>query len=186
MTSVQYIPPRLDAIRFVPESVICCFQFQEKKPLKGIAGLIDWRMLGCVSRLRIADTWEAGFGERLLVMPGNRLPASYIVLFGCGREADFTETVYTELLTQMIGCAREMRASRIVLSPPGRSEDLISGEAAIRLFFQNCPAIMCNESEFSFTIMDSLEIQSIIESESERHRLRTDLTPLNTGRTFTS
>ena len=168
--------------------MICCFQFQEKKPLRGVTGLLDWRLLGRLSQLHITDRFSGSRGESLLVLPGNRLPADYLVLLGAGSERLFQssidngtgEQVLNELLNEMFHCARRLNVTHITLSLPGRNEDLISGEASTQLFFQLCPALLRTESEFSIAIIDTFETHPIIAAEAERHRRRTDLTPLST------
>ena len=58
--------------------------FVDERPLRGAAGLCDWRLCGRLSRLlqsaRVAGKW----GETTLYPPGKRLPFARLVLFGLG------------------------------------------------------------------------------------------------------
>lgn len=58
----------------------------EDRPLRGLAGLVDWRLLGELSRLLRRALFEGRAGESLLTVAGRRLPARRIFLYGLGRE----------------------------------------------------------------------------------------------------
>jgi len=53
-----------------------------ERPLAGLAGLIDWRLCGALSRAILAGTFSPEKGEVLLVPSGGRLPIPRIFCFG--------------------------------------------------------------------------------------------------------
>lgn len=62
-----------------------------ERPLQGLAGLVDWRLCGALSRALAGGLYQGAPGEALLVPTAGRLPASRVVALGlpapCGPEA---------------------------------------------------------------------------------------------------
>jgi hypothetical protein len=172
LTTVSYGLPRLDSLPCQPESMICCFQFAEQCPLKGFTGLIDWRLLGRLSELRISNQFFGRMNESLLVLPGNRLPVNYLVMVGAGEPIQLSKEVYFELLDTMFDTARKLKIRQIIVSLPGRDAAFISGEEAIPWFFEYCAQLLSPSLQFSCVIVDTFEMQSLIVAEAERHRMR--------------
>jgi len=52
------------------------------RPFPGLAGLLDWRLCGAVSRAVLDGTFVPERGEVLLLPGGGRLPARRVVCFG--------------------------------------------------------------------------------------------------------
>jgi len=63
-----------------------------ERPLQGLAGLVDWRLCGALTRALRDGLYGAGPGEALLLPTGGRLPASRVVALGLpspNRPGDF-------------------------------------------------------------------------------------------------
>jgi Cytosol aminopeptidase family, N-terminal domain len=63
-----------------------------ERPLQGLAGLVDWRLCGTLSRALAGGLYGGAPGEALLVPTGGRLPASRVVAIGLptpNRTGDF-------------------------------------------------------------------------------------------------
>lgn len=59
-----------------------------ERPLQGLAGLVDWRLCGAVSRAILAQTFSPESGEALLLPSGGRFPVPRIFFFGLAGESD--------------------------------------------------------------------------------------------------
>jgi hypothetical protein len=57
------------------------------RPLQGLAGLLDWRLCGAISRAVLAGTFAPERGEVLLLPGGGRLPARRVMVFGLPEDA---------------------------------------------------------------------------------------------------
>ena len=136
--------------------------FDDERPLRGAAGLCDWRLGGRISRLlgaRIGpqrdDRGEAvklhgAFGEKLLLPTGPRLPFARLVLFGLGPQRSFDESLarraVDELLAtlyQLVDAPARDGASQtlddvatIGIVPPGRSTGALSARRALELLLE--------------------------------------------------
>jgi hypothetical protein len=63
--------------------------FSDERPLRGVAGLIDWRLCGMLSRF-IAGGRLSGAGAERVLMPGaGRIGASRVFVFGLGPRDGF-------------------------------------------------------------------------------------------------
>jgi len=56
------------------------------RPLRGLAGWMDWRMCGSISRMVKDGVLTSESGEALLTLPSGRLPCERIFLFGLGSQ----------------------------------------------------------------------------------------------------
>ena len=65
--------------------------FRDDRPLRGAAGLADWRLCGKLSRL-LRDSRATGEpGETMLLPPGRRLRFARILWFGLGDAKGYSE-----------------------------------------------------------------------------------------------
>jgi hypothetical protein len=68
----------------------------EERPLQGLAGLVDWRLAGALTRALAGGLYAAAPGEALLLPSTGRLPAARVVVQGLaagGGEAGFAAAV---------------------------------------------------------------------------------------------
>ncbi|HLV61352.1 MAG TPA: M17 family peptidase N-terminal domain-containing protein [Fredinandcohnia sp.] len=59
----------------------------DERPLQGLAGLADWRLLGRLNRLLREGLFEGRVREALLTVGAPRLPAQRVFLYGLGDKA---------------------------------------------------------------------------------------------------
>jgi len=98
----------------IPTDIAIIPVFEDVRPLRGAAGLIDWRLNGYISRLILEKRFTGEFEDVLLMPTGKRLLARQLVLFGVGPRQDFNDyllpAVYRRILT-MIANKRDTRFS---------------------------------------------------------------------------
>src|SRR5262245_1136662 len=94
-------PPELVALPF----------FADERPLRGAAGLADWRLCGRLSRLAAAGKIDGTAGECTL-LPGMRLPFARLVLYGVGDSDRFDELRFKEAVRGLRRVVKELKASR--------------------------------------------------------------------------
>src|SRR5689334_19641729 len=80
--------------QLAPEALVLPF-FADERPLRGAAGLCDWRLCGRLSRL-LGGRVDGRFAETTLYPPGPRLPFARLLLFGLGPQARFDEDAARE------------------------------------------------------------------------------------------
>ncbi|HCU24898.1 MAG TPA: hypothetical protein DF383_07765 [Deltaproteobacteria bacterium] len=77
-----------DAIDEVENHLAVVLAYQNVRPLKGQAGLVDWRLNGMLSELIIDSRFSGKRGEALLMPLHGRLSAKELVVFGLGHRQE--------------------------------------------------------------------------------------------------
>src|SRR6188472_3201569 len=65
--------------------------FRDDRPLRGAAGLADWRLCGRLSRLLKANKATAAAGETMMLPPGRRLRFKRVMWFGLGDAKGYSD-----------------------------------------------------------------------------------------------
>jgi hypothetical protein len=108
--------------------------FSDERPLRGVLGLIDWRLCGFVSRTILAGHVHGQRGETVLIPLRPRLRMDKLFLFGLGPEPDFNETLLDAATERMLLVGRRARVRAMALVLPGRSTGRVSAVAAMESF----------------------------------------------------
>ena len=89
MASVEYIAPELRALDDTPGELLIVTAFADERPLEGLAGLVDWRLCGALSRWRLGGFSGGELGEHVLYPTGSRLSHPRLLFVGLGRRDDY-------------------------------------------------------------------------------------------------
>lgn len=76
--------PAVDATGDLPLALFC---YADVRPLRGAAGMVDWRLCGAVSATLIDGTFSAEAGEVLLLPTTGRWGQRRVFVFGLGPRA---------------------------------------------------------------------------------------------------
>jgi len=98
--------------------------FAGERPLRGEAGIVDWRLHGWLSRLLMEGRIDGTLGSSLLV-PAHRLPAQRVVLLGLGDPDDLNDDRLANVahdVRDKIAGLKEKNAS--LAMPSGNPEQL--------------------------------------------------------------
>ena len=74
---LSYYPLTMEALDQADAEALCLFVSEDERPLTGLAGLVDWRLSGRLSRMIRAGLVIGAAGEALLTPPGMRLAFTY-------------------------------------------------------------------------------------------------------------
>jgi hypothetical protein len=108
--------------------------FEDERPLRGAAGLCDWRLCGRLSRLLKKKKASGERGETLMMPPGRRLRFGRLMLFGLGASKDYDEQRYRADVRWIRRVASEAGISDYALEPPGRATGVIGARRALELW----------------------------------------------------
>src|SRR5947209_16260120 len=81
---LSFYPLTLEALDQAHAESLCLFVGEDERPLRGLAGLVDWRLAGGLSRFLRSGLVTGTAGDALLTMPGPRLGFSRLFIFGMG------------------------------------------------------------------------------------------------------
>ena len=115
--------------------------FKDDRPLRGAAGLADWRLCGRLSRLLKANRATADAGETMLLPPGRRLKFQRVIWFGLGDAKGYTDERFRQDLAWILAVVTKAGATDWALQAPGRASGLIGARRAVELILED-PALV--------------------------------------------
>ena len=107
--------------------------FKDDRPLRGAAGLADWRLCGKLSRLVKASRASAEAGETLMLPPGRRLRFRRLMWFGLGDAKGYGEDRFRKDLGWILDVVTRAGVTDWSLQMPGRASGLIGARRAIEI-----------------------------------------------------
>lgn len=131
---LRFVAPDLRALDGIRSEALALPFFEDERPLRGAAGLADWRLCGRLSRLLVRGKMRGARGERVLVPARPRLAFEKLFLFGLGKRADFDEASFVASVADVLDTLEGVRARTAVLALPGRSLEIVGAERALELF----------------------------------------------------
>jgi hypothetical protein len=108
--------PRWDQAR--PGDLVLVPVWTDVRPLRGAAGLLDWRMCGRLSGWMMAGKVTGADGEQTLFPSGNRLAWRLVLAAGAGARADFSEKRLRALVRRLLKTLRGLHVGRVALALP--------------------------------------------------------------------
>lgn len=168
---LRFTPPQLRKLDLSGTEVLVATLASDERPPQGLAGLLDYRMAGRVSRLMQRGFAEGKVGEVVLVPGRPKLPFDKVLLFGIGRRADFCEPVFRAVLDRLLLTLEGLRARTAVVELPGRHFDGIAPERAADILLEVAGG---RPQHDLWTLVESAEAQRAITQHTilERRRVR--------------
>jgi hypothetical protein len=111
--------------------------FKDERPLRGAAGLADWRLCGRLSRLVKSNKISAEANETMMLPPGRRLAFSRILWFGLGESKGYSDDRFRRDIARILGVVAKANITDWALQAPGRSSGLIGARRAIELILDD-------------------------------------------------
>lgn len=111
--------------------------FKDDRPLRGAAGLADWRLCGRLSRLLKSNRATADAGETMLLPPGRRLKFSRVIWFGLGDAKGYTDDRFRQDLKWILEVVSKAGSKDWALQAPGRASGLIGARRAVEIILED-------------------------------------------------
>jgi hypothetical protein len=116
----RFVTPNLRSLDATGAELLACAIWQDERPMRGVAGLLDWRLAGMLSQLGRKDLLK---GEKLLV-------------FGLGPRSGFGEGTFRQVVSHMLRALEGLRVRRAVVELPGRGDGSVEAERACELVLE--------------------------------------------------
>lgn len=166
---LRFVAPSLRRLDLSGTEVLVAGLVKGERPPQGVAGLVDWRLSGRISRMILSGFADGELGDVLLVPGKPKLPFDKLVFFGVGTANEFDERVYRLVLEKVLKTLEGLRARRAVVELPGRSAELISAERAASLLLDLTESRLEHDS---WTLVETAEGQRSIQKLMLRDRRR--------------
>jgi hypothetical protein len=126
---IRFFSPALRHLDEASAEVAVGSLWQDERPMRGFAGLLDWRLCGRLSALLASGFVRGEAGEVLLVPGKPHVPFEKILLVGLGPRASFDEEVFRRGVQRMASALEGLRVRRAVVELPGRGIGAIDAGA---------------------------------------------------------
>ncbi len=166
---LRFIVPQLRKLDLAATEVLVSTLTSDERPPHGVAGLVDWRLAGRISRL-LETRYATGELGEVLLLPGKpKLPFDKLVFFGCGPRRDLDERVFRRVVVHMLDTLAGLRARTAVVELPGRHFDAIEPHRAADVLLE-CAG---DRPEHDiWTLVETPEAQRAINAHVIRERRR--------------
>jgi hypothetical protein len=166
---VRFVAPDWKNLDALHSEAICAPFFSDERPLRGVLGLIDWRLCGFVSRMIMQGVVHGSSGEAVLVPLRPRLRMDKLFLFGLGPEAEFDESRLLGATERMLAVGTRARVRAMALVLPGRSTGRISARSAMESFVS---ATAQRRDQDELVLLETPEAQKDMDPILQRERRR--------------
>lgn len=163
IVDVRFVAPDLRRLDEVSAEVIACGVYKDERPLRGLAGLVDWRLAGRLARLA-KDAFLVGDRDEVLALPARpRLPFDKCLVVGLGARRSFDEAACRKAFARILDALTGLHVKKAVVEIPGRGDDAISPEQAADVLFD----AVASEA---LILVDRIDAQKKIEARLQEKR----------------
>lgn len=124
----------LPALDCVSDDAMVALIYADEKPPRGLAGLIDWRTDGTISRMTAGGRITGEYAECVLFSTNNRTACGFILFFGLGRKREITPERMRDAGAIVGGKLAKAHVKRFALGLPPAGEDRIPWGEALAIF----------------------------------------------------
>ncbi len=105
--------------------VVAGFFFEDQRPLRGAAALLDWRLNGILTDLLLSGAASGVPGEHILVRNNGKLQASWVLFAGGGCWRKIAPFTYSGLIGGLLDDCRRagFLSISLCLTPPQNGTD---------------------------------------------------------------
>ncbi len=168
---LRFAPLELASLSALKTELLCLPVFSDERPLRGAAGLADWRLCGRLSDLLVQGELKGLFDEALLLPPPEgRLAAERLLCLGAGRRSGLDEPGYRVLLRTLLARVLALRVRTIALALPHASVAWLSPAQAIDVLLEE--SLGLGERLDELVLVDTAPAQRAMEARIERARRR--------------
>lgn len=168
MIELRFVAPDLRRLDEAGSEVVVCGVWRDERPLTGLAGLLDWRLGGRLSKLARQSFLVGEVGEVLVVPARPRLPFDKVMVAGLGPRAGFGEETFRTVLARVLDALSGLSVKKAVMELPGRGDGVLDPERAADILLD---AVGDDGEREALCLVEEPEAQKKIERHAaDRHR----------------
>ncbi len=164
---LHFVEADLRALDGASGELIACSAFADERPLRGLAGLLDWRLAGRLSALARSG-FLTGETDEVVLVPGRpRLPFEKIVVLGLGPRSSFGDGVARRAIARLKAALDGLQVKRALVELPGRATGSVAPERAAELLLECAETAL---EEEMWTLVDAREAEEPMAKKLVRRR----------------
>jgi hypothetical protein len=133
---LRFVTPDLRSLDEARAELLACTVWSDERPMRGVAGMLDWRLAGRLSALAKSRFLVGEVGEALLVPGKPQLAFDKVLVLGLGARGAFGESVFRSAVARLLRALEGLRVRRAVVELPGRADSVIDAERATELVLE--------------------------------------------------
>jgi hypothetical protein len=133
---LRFVNPDLRSLDASGTELLACTVFRDQLPMRGVAGLLDWRFAGKLSRLARTGFLAGELGEVVFVPGRPQVGFEKVLLFGLGARSGFGEGTFRSVVSHLMRALAGLRVRRAVVELPGRPFGMLDAERACELVLE--------------------------------------------------
>src|SRR5215467_1478978 len=112
---LRLLPPDMRRLDEPGAELLACTIWSDERPMRGLAGLLDWRLAGRLSQLARAGFLEGRLGEVLMV-PGRPMTSfEKVLVFGLGNRSSFGDGAFRAVVANLLRSLEGLHIRRAVV-----------------------------------------------------------------------
>jgi hypothetical protein len=144
-----------------------CGVWRDERPLSGLAGLLDWRLAGRLSRLAKQGFLVGDVGEVLVIPSRPRLPFDKLLACGLGPRSSFDDETFRAVLARILDAVAGLSVKKALIELPGRGDAAMAPERAAEILLD----LLGDGARDALGFVEEADGQRRIEKHTqERHR----------------
>ena len=169
---LRFLAPDIRVLDGATVELCACTVWSDERPVRGLAGLLDWRLGGRGSALLKSGFFRGDMSEALLLPGKPHLPFEKVLLIGMGPRADFGDDGFRQGILRMATALEHLRIRKAVVELPGRASGAIAPEAAITLALDSIGA-SAHHDTWWLVETPADQKRTEVRAAEERRRVRT-------------
>jgi hypothetical protein len=165
----RFLPPDMRHLDETSAELLACTVWREERPMRGLAGLLDWRMAGRLSALAKSGFLTGDLGEVVMVPGRPSLPFEKLLVFGLGTRATFGDETFRSVVVRLLRTLEGLRVRRAVVELPGRADDSIDAERAAQIVLE---CIGDSQEHDAWWLVERADAQRRIQQRAQDDRRR--------------
>jgi hypothetical protein len=168
---IRFLPPELRRLDEANVELCACTIWKDERPLRGFAGLLDWRLGGRLSALLKSGFVTGEAGEALLVPGKPHVPFEKVLVLGLGARSGFGDGAFRRAVLHVARALEGLRVRRAVVELPGRGGGVIDPEQAITLMLE---CVGASPEHDAWWLVEDAAAQKLVgqRAADERRRVR--------------
>jgi hypothetical protein len=170
---IRFVDPDLRSLDASGMELLACTVWEDQRPMRGVAGLLDWRLAGTLSKLARKGFLAGTLGEVLFVPGRPSLCFEKVLVFGLGARSAFGESSFRQVVSHVLTALTGLRVRRAVVELPGRADGMLEAERACELMLE---CVGDSEAHDAWWLVEPPDAQRRIteRAQDERRRTRKD------------
>lgn len=123
-----------DPLDDVDSHLALILAYEDVRPLRGQAGMVDWRLNGYLSDLILKNRFSGQVGEALLMPTQGRIPPKELMILGLGRQEQIHDPEVPRFVSLILDKLLLKKGTSFCLSLSDLAKGMFEWRNTVRLF----------------------------------------------------